>query len=87
MSIEHFKKHCLAMAFIYMNWSHLVGLDIPAKEIADWMEHQYSRSYGKLERNELANQMEKGFTHRDDSTMPDYWKEAIRIIKSRTEYF
>jgi hypothetical protein len=70
-----------------MNWAHLEGHIVTPKELADYMEQGYTKAYGKLERAELANQMEKGITARV-TPMPNFWKETIEIIRSRDEdYF
>jgi len=80
------KKHSMAMAFIYMSWKFLEGHDITPEELADHMEESFKKASGELDREELMEYMEKGIVVRM-SRPSDLWLAAIRIIRSRTEYF
>jgi hypothetical protein len=81
------KQHNMAMAFIYMNWIFLEEYDIAPEEIADYMEQAWAKSFdGKLDRKKLLEAIERGRDIRATEP-PDFWTAAIRIIRSRTEYF
>jgi len=80
------KTHDMAMSFIYMNWVFLEEHEVTPEEIADNMEAAWINGEGELDRKKLIAAMERGRTVREKEP-PDFWIAAIRIIKSRTEYF
>ncbi len=83
------KMHDMAMSYIYMNWIYLEDHKVTPEEIADYMERSWENANGKLNketRTSLMAAMERGRTVRKGKP-PDYWIAAIRIIRSRTEYF
>ena len=83
------KLHNMTMSFIYMNWVFLEEYKLTPEEIADFMEQSWERGEGKMdmeERKKLMAAMERGRTVRK-AEPPDWWIAAIRIIRSRTEYF
>lgn len=84
--MSYSKQHNMVMAFIYMHWAHLEEHEIAPEQLANHMERSWEESHGKLDRKHLIEEMTKGRTIRT-TEMPDYWKAAIQIIRSRTEYF
>ncbi len=83
---ETSKQHSMAMSFIYMNWIYLEEHKLNPEEIANYMEWSWKNTYEILNRKRLIAAMERGHTIRAKEP-PDFWIAAIRIIRSRTEYF
>ena len=80
------KGHDMGMSFVYMNWVYLEDHKVTPEELANYMEWSWNDSYETLNRKRLIAAMERGNTVREGEP-PDYWVAAIRIIRSRTEYF
>ena len=83
------KMHDMAMSYIYMDWIFLNDHKITPEELADHMERSWKNVSGKLakkDRQAIIAAMERGRNVRT-AKPSDLWIAAIRIIRSRTEYF